>query len=587
MTTIHESAPNPQFVRNPWIDLTGTWRLRYDDDDLGLKAGWHQENFGSDAMDIKVPYPPESKLSGIGERGFHPIVWYQRELPAAPEGVAERTLIRFGAVDFEATVWISGVLVGHHIGGSSPFTTDVETAWLKSLDNPVITLRVKDDPAGDEQPRGKQSRKLDPDGIFYHRTTGVWQPVWMEFAPQAYVEYTRWIFNEADGNVAVDIELNEVPSRPIEIAAQIFAPDGNTVSATVSTDTRFATATIDLTSISDLDSLLWSTQSPTLLPTLVTTNSGDEVSGYIGLRTVALDRSGYKINSNPEWLRLVLSQGYFPESHYASPSAEAIRKEVELTLALGFNGARTHQKAEDPRYLYWADKLGLLIWGEIGAAYTWSDRSLELLSNEWRELVRRDINHPSIVTWVPFNESWGIWEVASNKYQQKGVRSVYELTKALDGTRPVIGNDGWEHVATDVYSLHDYNWEGSFLTERYGNDKSNEQINETYDVANKVAIAARIEAVNDLPLMVTEYGGVSFAPSEDEEWYGYGRVTTDEQFIAKYRELTEALQNSSDMVGICYTQLTDTEQETNGLLTENREPKIDIEVLAAITRGNK
>lgn len=590
MIAFHESAPNPQFVRQPWIDLCGTWKFRYDDDNTGLQDGWQNLVFGAEIQDILVPFPPESKLSGIDDPSFHPIVWYQRNMPQPSEEMAERTLIRFGAVDYQATVWINGVLVGQHTGGSSPFTIDVSTAWLRSLSEPTMTLRVFDDPQDKEQPRGKQAWTEQHADIWYKRTTGIWQPVWIEYAPSVYIEYSRWLYDAQSSTLKIDLELNHSPSVTETVTCSIVSPDGSELSTEISLETRLGSGEIDLTSWqqdSSMDHLHWSSASPVLLATRIATSGGDVVDGYVGLRSIELDRCGFRINGEPEYLRLVLSQGYFPESCYAAPSAEAVRREVELTLALGFNGARTHQKAEDPRYLYWADKLGLLIWGEIGAAYTWSDRSYGWLENEWRELVRRDINHPSIIAWVPFNESWGIDGILGSEHQRDGVRSVYALTNSLDGSRPVIGNDGWEHTVTDIFSLHDYHWDEAELRTRYGSGKSNEQIAETYFVANKTATAGEVAGLNDLPLMITEYGGVSFAPSENTDWYGYGRVSNDEQFVEKYRGLTSALHDSNEVVGVCYTQLTDTEQETNGLLTENREPKIDLEILSAITRGDR
>lgn len=587
MTQIHESAPNPQFVRLNWIDLTGTWRFRYDDENIGLRSTWWSEDFDSESLEITVPLPPESTLSGIGDPSFHPVVWYQRILPAIPDSADERTLIRFGAVDYEASVWIDDVPVGSHRGGSSPFVIDVSTDWLRSLQEPRLTLRVFDDPMDLEQPRGKQAWTEDPAGIWYKRTTGIWQPVWMEFAPAVHIDHARWVFDEASTTLNLAVELNRTPPDTFSITATVAAPNGSQVDVEIETDARLGEATVDLSSLGSISGLLWSPESPTLLPITLSTSSGDLVEGYVGLRSVGLDKGGFSINAQRYRLRLVLSQGYFPESHYAAPSAEAIRREVELTLALGFNGARTHQKAEDPRYLYWADKLGLLVWGEIGAAYKFSDKATNALANEWSEIVRRDINHPSIIAWVPFNESWGVGEVATNVHQQNAVRALYALTNALDGTRPVIGNDGWEHVSTDVFSLHDYNWDGDELQARYSSGKSNDAIAETYSVAGKIAAATIEQPLNTLPTMITEYGGVSYAPSQNEEWYGYGKVTNAQEFADKYCELTQALQDSADLVGICYTQLTDTEQETNGLLTENREPKIDLETLSAITRGKK
>ncbi|MCA9832864.1 MAG: hypothetical protein KC435_02900 [Thermomicrobiales bacterium] len=583
MAGILEDAPNPQFARTGWIDLNGPWGFRYDDENIGLIERWQDQSFIDDQV-IQVPFPPESALSGINDPGFHPVVWYQRDLPRLEHVDTELVLIHFGAVDYEATIWVNGILLKQHTGGSSPFTVEVPASWLQQSDPATITLRVFDDPVSLEQPRGKQSWSLEPEGIFYKRTTGIWQPVWLETTPATYIDYIRWRYDAVASLLDWYVELNHTPAEPVTITLTVDLPDGSSLVTTADADGRLVSGQIALP---DVSGFLWSPASPTLLPTTVTTSTGDTVCGYIGLRSLALDKQGFTINGERVWMRMVLSQGYFPESCYASPSTEAARKEVELTLALGFNGARTHQKAEDPRYLYWADKLGLLLWGEIGAAYTWSDLAIERLGNEWRELVRRDINRPSVIAWTPFNESWGINQMPTDPNQRDGVRALYALTYAIDGTRPVIGNDGWEHVRSDIYSLHDYSWDADELRASYASGRSNTDIAKTFHTASKSAIMADDFDADAAPIMITEYGGVSFVPAEGENWYGYGKVTTADEFAAKYAELNAPLHESNELIGVCYTQLTDTEQETNGLLLEDRTPKLDIDLLAAITKGNK
>lgn len=581
MQRILEDAPNPQFARKNWIDLTGAWRFSYDDDDIGLQAGWWRSELPN-AQEIQVPYPPESTLSGIADSSFHPVLWYQRELLPPDVDAGELTLVHFGAVDYAATVWIEDVLVGMHEGGSSPFTVCIRTDWLRSLNTRLMTVRVFDSPTDLEQPRGKQSWTNEPSGIFYKRTSGIWQPVWQESVPATYLLQHQVTFDPENRSLDVSVELNRAPEEGDEISVSLITPDGDR-SARIAADSRVASLTLDLASFQN--EWLWSPNAPTLLPLTIELSSGDCVHSYVGLRTLELNQGGYQINGTPVWLRMVLHQGYWPESHLAAPSADAIRKEIELTLELGFNGARTHQKAEDPRYLYLADKHGLLLWGEIGAAYSWSDRAINRLVNEWTEIVRRDRNHPSIIGWTPFNESWGVGDVASQESQQEAVRAVVHLTRSLDGTRPVIGNDGWEHVVTDILTIHDYEWDGRELNSRYGDHRSNQEIADTYDVAQKSLLATEIRDLDRLPRMITEYGGVSFAPATTEEWYGYGKVSNAEEFEKKYRELTKALHAIKTLIGVCYTQLTDTEQETNGLLTDQREPKIAMDSLRAITRG--
>ena len=305
---------------------------------------------------------------------------------------------------------------------------------------------------------------------------------------------------------------------------------------------------------------------------------------YLGLRTVTTTSRSVLINGSPRFLRMVLQQAYWPESQLAAPSPEALEREADLILALGFNGARIHQKVEDPRFLYHADRKGLLLWDEMPSPFTYSERGIERHAREWREVVIRDRNHPSVVAWTPFNESWGVNELSQAPKQQHAVRAAYHLTHHLDGSRPVIGNDGWENVASDIFTIHDYTWDADLLRRRYASGDALRDTCGTHFPGSRPLIAGDFDP-RGKPVMVTEYGGVSYAPSEGENWYGYGKVQTASEFIARYRALTSALNDSALLAGFCYTQFTDTLQETNGLLTEDREPKVPIEEIRAITRG--
>jgi hypothetical protein len=282
--------------------------------------------------------------------------------------------------------------------------------------------------------------------------------------------------------------------------------------------------------------------------------------------------------------RFVLEQGFWPESHLAAPDAAALEREVDLILALGFNGARIHQKVEDPRFLYWADRKGLLLWAEMANAFVYSERAIARHGREWREVVLRDRNHPSIIAWVPFNESWGIGEVGRSPEQQEAVRAAYHVTHQLDGTRPVIGNDGWDNLAGDLLTIHDYSWQADVLRRRYADESALDETLRDYFPGSRRVVIGEFDPAGK-PVLVTEFGGVSFAPERGEEWFGYGTVTSDRDFIDRYRELCSALHASTLLAGFCYTQLTDTLQETNGLLTESRTPKVDIEAIRAITAG--
>jgi hypothetical protein len=281
---------------------------------------------------------------------------------------------------------------------------------------------------------------------------------------------------------------------------------------------------------------------------------------------------------------MVLEQGYWAESHLAAPSAEALRKEVELTKELGFNGARVHQKVEDPRYLYWCDRLGLLVWGEMANAFVFSHLAVERFTREWLDVVRRDYSHPCIVAWVPINESWGVPALGRDPAQRHYIQALYHLTRALDATRPVIGNEGWEHLAADIWGLHDYSSEPDGIRERYG---SAEAIARTLagDIPTPGHFIFALPGAErgEAAVMITEFGGIGFVPNPGERWHGYDTVRTTEAYLARYGELVRAVLDCPNIVGFCYTQLTDTAQETNGLLTEDRRHKLDPAAVRAIT----
>lgn len=584
-----EHAPNPQFAREGHIDLCGPWEFAWDDDDQGLADGWSLPG-ASFPLRITVPYPPESSLSGIGDTGYHPVCWYRRSLPDPRRGRDDRVLIRFGAVDYAATVWVNGRWVGAHEGGSTPFTLDVTHALDNGASEQVVTVRAFDDPRDIEQPRGKQDWLPEPHAIWYHRTSGIWQPVWLETAPAVRVEDIHWSFDRASWSVALAITLNRPAGEGSTVGVELELASGPTVSGQWTLAGNAVTATMDLRAVdvpAGPHALLWSPEHPTLIGAKVSVRSAagtDHVLTYTGLRTIDVEPDGISINGRTVFLRMVLSQGYWPESHLAAPSRDAIGKEIELIRALGFNGARIHQKAEDSRFLFEADRQGLLLWGEIGNAFRWSDRAIARRAAEWREIVMRDRNHPSIVAWVPFNESWGIEDVAHRDDQRHAARAAYHATHALDGTRPVIGNDGWEHVEADIVTAHDYSWEPEHLSRLYGKGARREDLPTLFRAGHRHLLAPGMEP-SGKPVMLTEFGGVSFAPGTGEEWYGYGTVTSEREFIDRLDALVRAIAPSGAIAGFCYTQLTDTLQETNGLLDERREPKAPIVTLRGIISG--
>jgi len=571
-------------------DLTGIWQFGHDDADQGLQDGWNQPSHRLD-REIVVPFPPESPKSGIHDTGFHPVIWYRRAFADPRTEKNERLLLRFGAVDYRADVWVNGHHVASHEGGMSPFTVDITHAIDPDSREQVVTVRAEDDPEDIEQPRGKQDWRTTPHVIHYNRTSGIWQPVWLEVVPAIHIESIRWSFDRANWTAPLEVALSHraKPGTRLDVALE---HEGDIIATTsCSVQGRFARGLLDVTRgemTMDRQQALWSPERPTLLGARLTLTApdqpDDEVLTYTGLRTIRVDGRKIRLNDVELYQRLVLNQGYWPESHIAAPSNDALKREVELILALGFNGARNHQKAEDPRFLFWADRLGLLLWGETANAFTYTDLGIDRHIREWRELVVRDRNHPSIITWVPFNESWGVDDVGYSANQQHAVKSAYHATHQLDGTRPVVGNDGWENVIGDILTIHDYAWDPATLEHRYGSDTAPEEMQDRYENGHRRLTVGDYDVANK-PVILSEYGGVSYAPARGENWFGYGMVSTAEEFLEKYRDLTTVVSDSRQLAGFCYTQLTDTMQEINGLLTENREPKVDIDEVRKITIG--
>ncbi len=578
--------PRPQLTRARWIDLGGTWDFAYDGSGQGFDAGW-QERVDVYTHTIQVPFPPESSESGIGDTSFHPIVWYRRTFSVSPEDRVKRLLLHCGAVDYRASVWVNGRLVATHEGGQTPFSADITPA-LQPDEDQILVICAEDMPQDLAQPRGKQDWLEQPHEIWYDRTTGIWQPIWLEAVAPTHISHVRWTPDldrgilgfsvNFQGGEQTDLRLRvQLSLHGATLADDIYAVQGTAVERQIA---------FDRAGMMSREKLLWSPEHPNLVDATLTLLTGnevvDEVQSYVGLRSAGIGSGHFLLNGLPYYLRLVLEQGYWPESHLAAPSAEALLHEVELVKALGFNGVRIHQKVEDPRFLYWCDRLGLLVWGEMANAYVFSPTAVERLTREWLEVLDRDYSHPCIVTWVPLNESWGVPDVARDPAQRHYVQALYYLTKALDPTRPVIGNDGWEHVVSDIFSIHDYAFDGDTLRERYGNLEAVRRTLREVQPGYRSVVLPGYQHTHE-PIMLTEFGGISYRPQPSTSWFGYGTVTDPEAFLSKYRELLDAILESSSVAGFCYTQLTDTEQETNGLLTANRAPKFDIAAVRLIT----
>jgi len=582
--------PRPQLLRSEWTELDGRWEFGFGDDPAGAPA--------SAVFDttIVVPYPPESSASGIGDTGFHHVAWYRRtfganELTAAGRTSSrDRVIVHFGAVDWAADVWLNGTLLGRHEGGQSPFSFDA-TDSLSPTDENTLVVRAVDDPLDVSIPRGKQDWQESPHSIWYHRTTGIWQPVWLEAVATTHVAELSWASDLPSACADVELALSRNPTADTW-ATVTLAFGGHLIA-----EARFHL--LDRTSHLRLslgqqrngqqyEELLWSPDHPRLIDATIVIEEGgsvvDEVASYLGLRSVAAAERRFLLNDRPYYLRSVLAQNYWPESHLAAPNAEALRREVELIKELGFNSARVHQKAEDPRFLYWADRLGLLLWGETASAYEFNPRAVAALTTEWMELVRRDRSHPSIVAWVPLNESWGVQHISHDSRQQAFSRAITDLTRALDATRPVISNDGWEHTNSDIWTVHDYDADPERLAVRYGSTEALDELLDGFGPAGRRMRSTHGD--EGQPIMLTEFGGVSYVEGAVEGSWGYSSAHNPAEFESQVAGLLRAVQSSRVLSGFCYTQLTDTGQETNGLLWADRTPKVPIDALRRAILGD-
>ncbi len=593
--------PRPQLVRTHWADLCGTWEFEYDDDDTGLDGNWaHREAL---KQEITVPFPPESAASGIGDTGFHRVVWYRRDvgadaLSAAGYGTqGERLILHFGAVDYHATVWLDGTRLGHHEGGHTPFEFDVTAALDPDRTVHSLVVRAEDDPLDLSQPRGKQDWELEPHAIWYHRTTGIWQPVWLEAVPALSISKLHWTPNLVEGTVLVEVELNRRPPGHGSVKVELSWNGSLLAELVTLVDSDRAKATLELTrqrNGQDYEHLLWTPETPRLLDAVVTLSAAgstaDTVGSYLGLRSASVGHGHFLLNDRPYFVRSVLSQGYWPESHLAAPSAAALHDEARLIKDLGFNAARVHQKIEDPRFLFWADKLGLLVWGETPSAFEFTPRAVTRMLAEWTEAIDRDRSHPCIVTWVPLNESWGVQHIANDQSIRDYARAVFHLTKTLDPSRPVVSNDGWEHLDSDLWTIHDYEPSGAVLARRYADAAAVATLFGGLGPAGR-RLRLSDEADRGQPVMLSEFGGVKYhaggsqSPEYSDAW-GYSSATSAADFATRLGALLDAVRASSVLAGYCYTQLTDTLQETNGLASEARIPKLPIDRLRALVRGD-
>lgn len=580
----NDPHPRPMLQRAQPISLSGNWEFAID-----AAARWRSPEEVAFPLTIRVPFAPETSASGIGDTGFYKACWYRRQCrcPALQDG--QRLILHFGAVDYAATVWVNNKMVVQHEGGHTPFFADI-TAEVQGQSFTVV-VRAQDDPEDLAKPRGKQDWQLEPHSIWYPRTTGIWQTVWMEVVPAAYISNVRWTPNIERWEIGLDVRVTGERAPGMRMAVKLRVGGATIVDdnyAILATETHRRIGLSDPGIDDYRNELLWSPARPTLIQASLQLLDAqgavvDDVRSYTALRSIAVSGDRFLLNGRPFQLRMVLDQGYWPETGLTPPDDEALRRDVELAKAMGFNAVRKHQKIECPGYHLWADTLGLLVWEEMPSAYRFTRDSIQRLTHEWTEAIRRDSSHPCIVAWMPFNESWGVPDLPDSPAQRHYVQALYHLTKTLDPTRPVIGNDGWESVATDIIGIHDYDDQPERIAHRYGGDESLPRLFKRERPGGRVLLLGPHGAVEQ-PIVLTEFGGIAFSKERGRTW-GYTRVETADDLAQAYRSLLEAVRSCNVLAGFCYTQFADTYQEANGLLYADRTPKFALEAIRQATRG--
>lgn len=577
--------PRPQLRREHWTSLNGPWEFAIDVEGLAQRPD--EVTFSTRIM---VPFAPEAPLSGVGDTSLFQACWYRRRIEI-PEPLADgnRLMLRFGAADYETTVFIDGAPVCRHEGGYTPFSIDI-TDHVRGKRHVDVVVHVRDDPADLGKPRGKQDWQLVPHSIWYPRTTGIWQTVWMESVPETHIQQLRWTPSLERWEIGLEARIARVQRRSLRLgvrlsAANVILADDSYAVIADEVHRRIALSDPGIDDFRNL--LLWSPEVPTLISAdlWLTDESGvvlDQVHSYTALRAVGVQGDRLVLNGRPFPLRLVLDQGYWPDGGLTAPDDAALRRDVELAKQMGFNGVRKHQKLEEPRYLYWADRLGLVVWEEMPSAYRFTSRSIQRMANQWTEAIQRDISHPCIVCWVPFNESWGVPNLPDIAAERHYVQAIYHLTKSLDPHRPVIGNDGWESTATDIMGIHDYDADPARIAQRYYQYETLPKTLQRERPGGRILILEG-HAAGAGPIVLSEFGGIALARNNEAIW-GYSCCRTSDELASRYAALLDVVGGLEAFAGFCYTQFADTYQEANGLLYADRTPKFSLAKMFRATR---
>lgn len=569
--------PRPQFVREDFIILNGEWDFCFDDENVGENEGWY--NNKAFKQKIQVPFTYETKASGIGDEKFHPYVWYSKKLSIPSSNKNKRVIIHFEGSDYITKVWVNGRYVGDHRGGYVRFSFDI-TDFLNFRED-YIVVKVEDSKSC-LQPRGKQRWMDDNFGCWYIQTTGIWKTVWIEYLNDTALDYVKITPLLDDSSVEFEYYVNG-ELKDLSVETIIKFKDKVIRTSMLDIKRNGEKLTVDLLSdFYEWKVKTWTPENPNLYDVEFRLYKKgdllDRVYSYFGMRKVSIENGQVLLNNSPIYQRLILDQGYWDDSHLTPPSEDAIKEDIDKIIEMGYNGVRKHQKIEDERFYYWCDRKGLLVWCEMPSTYEFNDIMVTQFTSEWINIVRQYYNHTSIVTWVPFNESWGIPNINKIKKQQDFTQSIYYITKAFDHMRPVITNDGWEHTISDIITIHDYEEFADRLYERYI-DKDKVMNNNIAEI-NGHYVFADGHKYKGQPIIISEYGGIAF---HSKSGWGYGNmVSTEEDFFERFEDVTDAIKKLDYVCGFCYTQLTDVQQEINGLLQIDRKPKVDLEKIKKV-----
>ncbi|MFD1410295.1 glycoside hydrolase family 2 protein [Lapidilactobacillus gannanensis] len=582
--------PRPQFKRENWLNLNGKWQFTFDDQQEGQSAKWYQITLPN-SHEIIVPFVFQSETSGINDQNVHDAIWYQRTFEIEPVAPDEQVILHFGAVDYQAKVYLNQHYIGQHIGGDNSFAFDITDDLV--VGEQQLTVAVCDRTYDETIPHGKQSWTGKSEGIWYTNTTGIWQTVWVEKINKQHIADIQMTPDLDRTSIGLKIQVPDVAvglnlAYQISFKGELVAKDQLLITSNcLERSVELFQQHIFRTEFHN-DGWTWTPEHPNLFDIdfrLVDSDGviKDNVNSYFGMRKVSTENGMIQLNNHPYYQRLVLDQGYWPTGLLTAPSDDAYKVDIEMAKKMGFNGCRKHQKIEDPRFLYWADKLGYLVWEEVASAPYYATETANRLIDAWQESVVRDYNHPAIIVWVPLNESWGVDRIHLNNQQQHFSEALYHMIHALDDSRLVESNDGWDNTATDIVAIHNYSHGTSADSKQY--QSFTETLSHIGNLINQAPgkwdIFAKGFRYNGQPIVLSEFGGIGFAVNDVNGW-GYTTASSSKDYLGELERVITPVAASKGLWGYCYTQLTDVEQEINGLLTYDRQPKADIKKINKI-----